>query len=104
MRRRLKQYHLKVHFTNTERYFFLVLLQIKPHLKSLIRLVQPETVLYHWKKRLSAHWSYLWKNKPVGRPPLTAEIRQLILRIKKENPFFGNLRIAGILKQLNIQV
>src|ERR1035437_2560411 len=39
-----------------------------------------------------------------GRPPLDAELRELILRMARENPRWGCVRIEGELRKLGIRV
>ncbi len=40
--------------------------------------------------------------KPVGRPPLTRELRDVVIRIGSENLLWGYKRIAGELKKLGL--
>lgn len=64
--------------------------------------VGPETVL-RWRRRLVARrWTY--PHKRLGRPPVSLEVGQLILRLARENPRRGYQRIAGELKGLGMSV
>lgn len=40
--------------------------------------------------------------EPVGRPPLTRELRDVVIRIGSENLLWGYKRIAGELKKLGL--
>jgi putative transposase len=64
--------------------------------------VRPETVL-HWHRQLVARrWTY--PHRKPGRPPLVRPRRELIVRLARENPFWGYQRIAGELEQLGLAV
>jgi putative transposase len=65
-------------------------------------LVKPETLL-RWHHRLVAGaWTY--PRRGQGRPPLDHGIQELIIRLARENPYWGYQRLKGELQQLGVQV
>ena len=64
-------------------------------------VITPATLL-EWHRRLVANrWTY---RQPQGRPPIGAEIRELIVRLARENPQWGYQRIVGELKTMGMSV
>jgi Homeodomain-like domain len=64
--------------------------------------VVPET-LKRWRRQLENRRDRRRRRGP-GRPPIDPELRQLILRMGRENPRWGYLRIKGELLKLGITV
>ena len=58
-----------------------------------LRLVSPRTLLRWHHQLVARRWTY--PHRRPGRPPTTAPIRALVLRIARENPRWGYRRIHG---------
>jgi putative transposase len=65
-------------------------------------LVTPETLLGWHRRIIARRWTYP-RSRP-GRPPLDREVRQLIMRLARENGHWGYVRVAGELRKLEITV
>jgi putative transposase len=87
--------------TAVDRVLLAVASRLLPRARWRSFIVTPATLL-RWHRRLVARrWTY---TRPVGRPPLRREIRDLVLRLARENPRWGYLRMVGELKGLGITV
>lgn len=65
-------------------------------------MVTPQTLLRWHRELVRRKWTY--RARRTGRPPLDSEIKDLILRMAKENPRWGCVRIQGELGRLGIKV
>ena len=63
-------------------------------------LVRPETVLGWHRNLVRRKWAAYGMRPRRGRPPLTEECRELIIRMARENPRWGYFRIRGELIKL----
>src|SRR6266498_4766296 len=66
-----------------------------------VLLVSPQTLL-RWQRELVARrWTF--RRRRAGRPPLDPQVRELILRLGRENPRWGCVRIQGELRKLGVR-
>ena len=63
-------------------------------------IVRPETVVGWHRALIRRKWAAYGRRSRPGRPRLAEECRQLILRLAKENPSWGYVRIRGELFKL----
>ena len=69
--------------TAVDRVLLAVASRLMPRVRWRAFIVTPATLL-RWHRRLVAQrWTYA---RPVGRPPMRREVRDLVLRLARENP------------------
>ena len=73
-------------------------------LLELTTIVTPDTILRWHRELVAKKWDYSDRRKAVGRPRVTREIVNLVLRMARENPFWGYDRIQGALANLGHKV
>ncbi|MGH2457126.1 MAG: integrase, partial [Candidatus Limnocylindria bacterium] len=62
--------------------------------------VRPETLLRWHRDLVRQTWAAFGRRRGPGRPSLTPDLCTLILRLARENPSWGYVRIRGELRKL----
>ena len=89
--------------TYADRLFWVWLRQAWPSWRNHLHIVKPETVVRWHRKGWRLYWT--WKSRTrLGRPRLSAEVRDLIATMSRDNPLWGSERIRGELLKLGIVV
>lgn len=63
-------------------------------------VVRPETVLGWHRQLVRRRWAAFGRGRGPGRPGLEPELQKLILRLAKDNPRWGCVRVRGELLKL----
>lgn len=67
-------------------------------------MFSPATLLRWHQELVRKHWAAFGNRPRRGRPPISDELRQLILRLGRENPRWADRRIQGELLKLGYRV
>jgi putative transposase len=86
-----------------DKLFWVVLRALRRDWRQHLVLVRPDTIV-RWHRQA---WKLFWRWRSrgrLGRPRLSAEVRELIARMARENPRWGSERIRGELLKLGVAV
>jgi hypothetical protein len=93
----------RVHFTNSDRLFFIQLYRWFPSVLRAMIIIRPETVVRWHRAGLRRYWR--WKSCSAGgRPQIPGELRALIWRMSVDNRLWGAPHIHGELLKLGFAV
>jgi transposase InsO family protein len=67
--------------------------------RSALVIVKPETIVKWHRTAFRMFWS--WKSRKTGRPPLPRNLKELIREMARDNPTWGEERIAD---ELNLKL
>jgi len=90
-------------FTSLDRIVLAATSRLLPRDRWASFLVTPQTLLRWHRELVRRKWTYP-KGRRSGRPPIDPEVAGLILRMARENPRWGCVRICGELRKLGIRV
>jgi putative transposase len=70
-------------------------------LSTVATLFTPDTILRWHRLLIAQKWDYSQRRaKPIGRPPVAQEVRELVVWLANENPSWGHDRIQGAVANL----
>ena len=90
----------RIHYTPADRVWLAALSRLLPRCRwTKIFPVTPATIMAWHRKLVSRKWDYTARRRP-GRPPTAAAIKNLVIRMARENPTWGHRRVQGELIRL----
>ncbi len=72
--------------------------------RSALVIVEPDTVVHWHRAARRGYWTWRSRARCPGRPRISTELRELMVRIATENPRWGALRIQGELLALGYKM
>ncbi len=90
--------------TRLDRVFWVLLYRLWARCLDGVVIVTPETVVRWHRLGFRAFWSRKSRPRGRGRPPVPADIKNLIRRISRDNVLWGAPRIHGELLKLGIEI
>jgi transposase len=98
----LRRQHPRPRLQPKDRALLAALSRLLPRRRWSVFLVQPETLLRWHRRMVARYWTYPTTSK--GRPPISDQVQQLVVRLSRENPRWGYQRVHGELLRLGVRV
>src|ERR1035437_6587196 len=83
------------HLISADRRFWVWLSRAWPGWRTALVIVQPETVIKWHRDAWKRYWTWKSRRHSRGRPRIAPEVRDLIIRMARENPLWGAQRSAA---------
>jgi hypothetical protein len=97
-----KRKHPRPRLQRLDRLFWVALRRFWSGWSDALIIVQPKTVVSWHRAGFRVFWR--WRSRQSGRPKINKEVRELIRRMKVDNPTWGAPRIHGELLQLGFEI
>ena len=98
-----RQVSKRPQLSNTDRLLFVWLYRWFPSVLSAIAILRPETIIRWHREGFQSYWRER-SRKPVGRPRISAELRNLIGAMSRANHLWGAPHIHGELLKLGFTI
>jgi putative transposase len=98
----LARQHQRPRLRPADRAFIAALARLLPHPRRQGLVVTSATLLRWHRELVRRRWTY--PQRTPGRPPTVRALRDLVLRLARENPAWGYQRIAGELLKLGFRI
>jgi putative transposase len=98
----LRRQHPRPRLQPTDRALLAALSRLLPRARWSVFLARPETLLRWHRRMVARRWTYPTTSN--GRPAISDEAQQLVVRLARENPRWGYQRIHGELLRLGYRV
>jgi len=86
----LKQSKKRPQIPNRDRLFWILLSRFWNGWRETLTIVKPHTVVQWHRKGFKLFWRLKSRRKGPGRPPISAEIYDLVRRLARINPLWGS--------------
>jgi putative transposase len=94
----------RVRYTPADRVWLAALSRLLPRRRWMEAFpVTPATILAWHRRLVSRKWDYTARRQP-GRPPTATPIKNLVIRMARENPTWGHRRVQGELIRLGHRI
>jgi hypothetical protein len=100
----LKRHKKRPQIRTKDRLFWIMLCRFWSNWQEPLIVVKPETVIRWHRKGFKLFWNFKSRLIGPGRPPISPEIRDFILKMANANPLWGAPRIHGELLKLGIEI
>jgi len=98
----LRRQHPRPRLQPDDRALLAALSRLLPRARWSVFLIRPETLLRWHRNMVRKRWTYPTTRN--GRPAISDEVQQLVVRLARENPRWGYQRIHGELLRLGVRV
>jgi putative transposase len=98
----LRRQHPRPRLQPTDRALLAALSRLLPRARWSVFVVRPETLLRWHRRMVRRCWTY--PTTSTGRPPISEQVQQLVVRLARENPRWGYQRIHGELLRHGVRV